>query len=96
MPVTKIIVGFFVGLLCGVVPLIYGLLSKKRALAIAGIAAASVAGLVFNLLDKSPFSALVVAILFVIIILANNKRRSKLAQDEDSDDEDDINDDSES
>ena len=99
MPFTKIIVGFFVGFLCGVIPLIYGLLSKNRALAIGGIAASAVAGLLFNLLDKSPFSAIVVAILFVIIIIANNKRRRKLAQDEDDDgegDNDDINGDSES
>ena len=91
MPVTKIIVGFFVGLLCGLDPLIYGLLSKHRALAVGGIAAAALAGALFNFLDKSPFSAMVVAILFVIIIIANNKRRSKLMQeDEDDDDIDDI------
>lgn len=92
MPFTKIIVGFFVGLLCGLIPLIYGLLSKNRALAIGGIVASSFAGLLFNILDKSPFSAIVVAILFVIIIIASNKRRSKLAQD----DEDDIDGESES
>ena len=86
---TKIIVGFFVGLLCGVIPLIYGLLSKNRPLAFGGIAASSVAGILFNILDKSPFSAVVVAVLFVIIIIANNKRRSKMNQEEDGADADD-------
>ena len=86
MPITKIIVGFFVGLLCGVIPLIYGLLSKNRPLAFGGICAASVAGVLFNVLDKSPFSAVVVAVLFVIIIIASNKRREKMKRDEDDDD----------
>ena len=95
MPVTKIIVGFFVGLLCGVVPLIYGLLTKSRALAIGGISASALAGILFNVLDKSPFSSIVVAVLFVIIIIASNKRKNKHTQD-DIDDIDDINENDES
>ena len=88
---TKIVVGFFVGLLCGIVPLIYGLLKKSRALAIWGIIASALTGILFNVLDKSPFSAIVVAILFILIIVASNKRREKLRSDEDPDntDEDD-------
>ena len=77
MPLTKIAIGFFIGLLCGVIPLIYGLLTKCRALAFGGLLASVVAGILFNVLEKSPFSAIVVAILFVIIIVVRNKRHAK-------------------
>ncbi len=72
----KIIIGFFVGVLCGIVPLCFGFIKKSKVLGIIGIVASAGAGALFNSLDKSPFSALVVAILFIFIIIANNKRRS--------------------
>ena len=88
---TKIVVGFFVGLLCGIVPLFFGLLKKSKLLGILGTIASAGAGILFSALDKSPFSALVVAILFIFIIIASNKRRAnEEADDDEYDDSDDI------
>ena len=84
---TKIVIGFFVGLLCGIVPLFFGLLKKSKLLGILGTVASAGAGVLFNALDKSPFSALVVAVLFIFIIIASNKQRAK-EEDEDYEDDD--------
>lgn len=86
---TKIIVGFFVGVLCGVIPLIFGFLKDQKLLGIVGIIVSAGAGALFNALDKSPFSAFVVAILFILIIIAINKRRT--LKDDDFDDDSDDN-----
>ena len=87
----KIIIGFFVGLLCGIVPLVFGLLKKSKLLGILGTVASVGAGILFSALEKSPFSALVVAVLFIFIIIASNKRREKEEEDDnDYDDSDDI------
>lgn len=86
---TKIVIGFFVGLLCGIIPLFFGILKKSKIIGIAGIFTSAGAGILFSVLDKSPFSALVVAILFIFIIIASNKRRKKNEED-DCDDNDDI------
>lgn len=85
---TKIIIGFFVGVLCGIVPLCFGFLKKSKLLGIIGIVASAGAGALFNVLDKSPFSALVVAVLFIFIIIASNKRRSKQTDDDSYEDQD--------
>ncbi len=85
---TKIIIGFFVGVLCGIVPLCFGFLKKRKLLGIIGIIASAGAGALFNALDKSPFSALVVAVLFIFIIIASNKRRSKHSADDTYEDRD--------
>lgn len=90
--VLKIIIGFFIGLLCGIIPLVFGLIKKNRLLAFVGIATSTVAGVLFKALDRSPFSAVVVAVLFVFIIIANVKRKEKLKQDQDSDNEEDFED----
>jgi uncharacterized membrane protein YfcA len=78
---TKIIIGFFVGVLCGIVPLIFGFLKEHKILGIVGIIASAAAGALFNALDKSPFSAFVVAVLFLFIIIASNKSRNKKNDD---------------
>ena len=83
---TKIIIGFFIGVLCGIVPLCFGFLKNSRVLGIIGAVMSAAAGTLFNVLDKPPFTALFVAILFVVIIIANNKRRSKAENDEIFDD----------
>ncbi len=85
---TKIVIGFFVGVLCGIVPLCFGFLKKSKLLGITGIVASAGAGALFNALDKSPFSALVVAVLFIFIIIASNKRRSKHTSDDTYEDRD--------
>ena len=87
---TKIVIGFFVGLLCGIVPLFFGLLKKSKLLGILGTVASTGAGILFSALDKSPFSALVVAILFIFIIIASNKRRANEENDDYDDNDDDI------
>lgn len=78
MPVfAKIALGFFVGLLCGLIPLIYGLLTNERIFAIIGIIATALTGILFSCLDKSPFTAMVVAALFILFNIAKRKRHSK-------------------
>lgn len=81
----KILLGFFVGLLCGLVPLIYGFLTNKRIFGIVGIAVTAVSGIVFSILDKSPFTAMVIAALFLLFNFADNKRHSKHKDDTDND-----------
>ena len=81
----KILLGFFVGLLCGLIPLIYGFLTNHRISGIVGIIATILAGVLFSLLDKSPFTALVVAILFILFNIANKKRSSHSNDEIDSD-----------
>ena len=84
---TKIIVGFFVGILCGIIPLFFGFFNKSKFLGVLGTLASAGAGILFNVLDKSPFSALVVAVLFVFIIIVNMKRLSHKNEDDDDDDD---------
>lgn len=81
----KILLGFFVGLLCGLIPLIYGFLTHQRLSGIIGIVATSLTGVLFSLLDKSPFTAIVVAVLFILFNIANKKRNSHSADDNDND-----------
>ena len=85
--VLKIVIGFFIGLLCGIIPLVFGLIKKNRVLAFVGIASSTLAGALFKALDRSPFSAVVVAVLFVFIIIANVKRKEKMKQDQETDDD---------
>ncbi len=74
---VKLIIGFFIGLLCGLIPLIYGLLTNHRLSAIIGLVASSLTGVLFAFLNKQPFTAMVVAVLFVLFNIANSKRHSK-------------------
>ena len=72
---TKIIVGLFVGLLCGAVPFFIGFLLKSRLIGIAGSIVSTLSGGLFNALDKPPFTSLFVAAIFVVIIVAVHKRK---------------------
>lgn len=84
----KIILGFFVGALCGLIPLIYGLLTKHLFSAIGGIFASAFTGALFSCLDKSPFTAMVTAALFILINIASRKRNAKSAENDVNDDND--------
>ena len=86
--VWKLILGFFVGILCGLIPFIYGFIKTNRKLAIIAIVSTALSGMLFSLLEKSPFSAFVVAILFVVIIIASNKHRARHNHDEEEDEND--------
>lgn len=70
-------VGFFVGLLCGVIPLTVGLLTKHKILGIVGMAVTVVSSFIFVLLDKPPFTAIGVALVFLIVIFTKNKNKNK-------------------
>ena len=71
----KIVIGFFVGVLCGIVPLIFVFLKNHKILGIVGIVLSAGAGALFNALEKSPFSAFIVSVLFIVIIIASNKSK---------------------
>ncbi len=72
----KVLVGFFVGALCGIVPLVFGLLSKMYLSSILGIVSTALSGIVFSVLDKSPFTSVGVAIVFLVIIFAQRKKKN--------------------
>lgn len=80
--IEKILIGFFVGFLCGLIPLAYGLISRNKILALTGITVSAITGSFFSGIDKSPFTAMIMAMLFVIIIFAKNKRNSEDAEDD--------------
>lgn len=69
------LLGFFVGALCGIVPLLLGILTKHKILGIIGIVASALSGIIFALLDKSPFTAIGVAIVFAVAVFAKNKNK---------------------
>ena len=78
----KILLGFFVGFLCGLVPLVYGLISKDKIMSVVGLAASAATGIFFSLIDKSPFTAMIMAIIFVIVIFAQNKHSSEESEED--------------
>jgi len=80
----KILIGFFVGALCGIVPLAFGLLTKHKILAIVSIIATALSGAGFGILEKSPFTAMGIAVIFVVILFAKNKNKHS-QQDDDHD-----------
>ncbi len=73
----KILIGFFVGVMCGLVPLIFGLLSKSLVFGVIGISASALTGVLFSVLDKSPFYAIGIALIFAVILFAKNKNQKK-------------------
>lgn len=84
----KVVLGFFVGLLCGLIPFFYGFLKKYRKIAIIGIVVTALAGILFSVLEKSPFSSVVVAVLFIFIIIINERKNSHKNFDDEDEDED--------
>ena len=83
----KILIGFLIGLVCGVAPLVFGILTKHKYLGIIGISVTSLFGLLFSVLDKSPFNEIIVAIVFLLFNFASNKKRQKKNDEEDEDDD---------
>ena len=73
----RILVGLFIGLLCGLVPLIYGLLTKHKLSSIISFVLTALMGVVFAYIEESPFSAIVVSMLFILISVAEKKKHSK-------------------
>ena len=84
----KVVLGFFVGLLCGLIPFFYGFLKKFRKIAILGISVTVLSGILFSVLEKSPFSSVVVAVLFIFIIIINERKKAHNLLDDEDDDED--------
>lgn len=81
------ILGFFVGVLCGIVPVVIGFLTKHKWVGIIGAGVTVLSSLIFVLLDKSPFTAIGVALVVLIIIFTKNKNKHKEHHD-DRDDHD--------
>ena len=78
----KILIGFFIGALCGIVPLAFGLLTKHKILAIVAIVATALSGAGFGVLEKSPFTAIGVAVIFVVVLFAKNKNKNAQHDDD--------------
>ncbi len=81
----KIVLGFFVGVLCAMVPLIFGLLTKHKMLAIVGAVVTALSGVLFSALDKPPFTAIGIAVLFVVIIFGSIKKKNHKENDDEDD-----------
>ena len=75
--VGRILLGLFIGLLCGLIPLIYGILTSHKTTSIIAFFVTALMGVLFSYLEKSPFSAVVVALLFILISVAEKKKHSK-------------------
>ena len=71
-----VLVGFFIGALCGIIPLAFGLLTKHKILGIIAIIVTALSGVGFDLLEKSPFTAMGVAIIFLVFLFAKNKNKN--------------------
>ena len=71
--VLDVFIGIFIGALCGVIPFVYGWLTHHKALAIVAVVATVISGVIFVLLNKPPFTAIGVAIIFLVFIFAKNK-----------------------
>jgi len=78
-----IIIGFLIGVLCGSVPLLFGLLTKHKILGIIGISASALSGILFAILEKSPFTAIGIALVFSIFNFASHKKKNQNHNDED-------------
>ena len=89
MITENILIGLLAGLLCGLIPLIYGILKKATLWAIIGMLITASGGVIFSLFGKSPFSAIVIGVLFILFIVAEQKRKSKRVQEHDEHDEHD-------
>ena len=82
------LIGFAIGTLCGVVPLIFGLYTKHKILGVVGISVTALSGVLFVLFEKSPFTAIGVAAVFSIFNFASHKKKNQPEEeDEHSDDE---------
>ena len=86
----KLLLGFFIGFLCGLIPLIHGLLIYRTASALIGLLASSLTGLIFSFLDKSPFTAIIIALMFVVINIAAQKRHKKDSEHEQTEEPNEI------
>ncbi|MBQ7829465.1 MAG: hypothetical protein IJ345_04275 [Clostridia bacterium] len=83
---SSLLVGIFVGLLCGLIPLGFGILKKDYLWAAIGMVLTVITGVVFALLNKSPFTSAITAILFLLFIFATQKRKEKHSEDHDETD----------
>ncbi len=71
------VIGFLIGVLCGAVPLLFGIFTKHKIIGIVGISVTALSGLLFALLDKSPFTSIGIAAVFAIFIFARNKKKNQ-------------------
>jgi hypothetical protein len=69
-----VIVAIAVGIVCGLVPLIFGLIRGENALAFGGFVACIAGGFVLGLILAVPL-----AILFTVLISKRSKRRAAMA-----------------
>ena len=79
----KILLGLFVGFLCGLIPFIYGILNKRRLSSLIALLVTTLIGVILSLLGITPFSAVVVAIRFVFIDIAKKRKGSDNHSDND-------------
>ena len=71
----KIFIGAAIGLGCGVIPLLIGILVKHKLIGIIGLASCTAGGVLFAFLDKPPITSIAIAAVFLIIILMTKIER---------------------
>ena len=72
----NVVIGIGIGVLCGIIPLIFGLVIKHKVLGIVAIVVSGLSGAAFELLEKSPFTAIGVAIIFLVFLFAKYKSKN--------------------
>ena len=70
----SLIVGAAIGLGCGVIPLVVGILTKQKLTGIIGIVSCTVGGVLFAVLEKPPITSISIAALFLIVIFMTKKK----------------------
>ena len=81
----NILLAFGIGALCGLIPFAYGFLTKHKILATVSIVISALAGAGFEVLEKSPFTAIGVAVIFVVFLFAKNKSKHAHHEDDEED-----------
>lgn len=79
------LIGLLIGILCGAIPLLFGIFTSHKLLGIIGASVSVIAGPIFVLLEKSPFTAIGVAAIFTIFNFATHRNKNKPHHDDDED-----------
>ena len=81
----RILLGLFVGILYGIIPLVYCIIKHMKIMSAVGMSVTVASGVLFSALEKSPFSAIVVAALFILVVIVKNKHDEKNDEEQDED-----------
>ena len=76
MTVEKLLFGALIGTLCGAVHLIIAIIMKKTLVGIIGEVCSIGGGILFACIGKSPFTAVIIALLFILFMIVDSDKHS--------------------